>query len=132
MSQQEFSYFDPEHETVYEARDINHDPRESYEVQEEIVHYVTPEHTMLSGEKLIPTNRTRSYSNWFVTALFILMILISGLLWGVQVFPYSPSGYGPPSPSWTSPSWNDRHHHSWNDEQWRQDHPMPPQDNDWP
>ncbi len=88
MSQQEFSYFDPEQETVYRPRDVNRDPGEvyeGYEEQEQAFYYVTPEQSMLRGEKLIPVRRTKSYANWVATAVFLLMILIGALMWGAEV-----------------------------------------------
>ena len=88
MSQQKFSYFSPEQETVYEPRAINRDPRESREEQgqqEQTVYYVTPEQSMLRGEKLVPTRRAKPYANWIAAAIFVLMILIGGLMWGHQV-----------------------------------------------
>lgn len=95
MSQQQFSYFDPEQETIYEPRLVNHDPRESQEYreeQEETVYYVTPEQSMLKGEKLVPAQRTTSHVHWIATAIFLLMILFGGFLWAHEVLPAS----GPP------------------------------------
>jgi hypothetical protein len=85
VSQQEFSYFGPEQETVYEPRPISRDPRESRGEQEQTVYYVTPEQSMLRGEKLVPTRRTKSYANWVAAAIFVLMMLFGGLIWGHQV-----------------------------------------------
>ena len=111
MSQQESSYFDPEQETLYSVHDINHDLSKSQEVQEnqeeqeQPVHYATPEQSMLRGEKLVPIVRTKSYSNWIATAVFVLMILIGGLIWGSQIqigssgYPgYNSPYYGGPGP----------------------------------
>jgi hypothetical protein len=107
VNQQESSYFDPEEETLYRVRDINQDRsdarenQENHEEQEQPVHYVTPEQSMLRGEKLIPIVKTKPYANWFATAVFVLMILIGGLIWGTQVRVGAPGysgnpGYGPP------------------------------------
>ena len=131
MSQQEFSYFDPEQEAVYEPREINRDPRESYERQkepEQIAYYVTPEQSMLRGQKLTPTKRTKSYANWIATAVFLLMLIIGGLIWSMQASAYPVNGYGG---SYYQPNnqppygWHHRYHHRWHDEQ-----QMPPQDDD--
>ena len=103
MSQQQFSYFDPEQETIYEPRLINRDPRELQEyqeVQEETVYYVTPEQSMLRGEKLIPKPRTTPHVNWVATVLFLLMLLFGGLLWAREALPppgpppYAPGPHG--------------------------------------
>jgi len=101
VSQQQFSYFDPEQETVYEPRLINRDPRESREYQgeqEEAVYYVTPEQSMLRGEKLIPTQRKTSHANWIAIAIFLLMLLFGGFLWAHEVLPSpDPAPYSDPS-----------------------------------
>ena len=96
MSQQQFSYFDPEQETVYEPRLVNRDPRELPEYQEEhaeTVYYVTPEQSMLRGEKLIPTQRKTSHANWIATTIFLLMLLFGGFLWAHEVLPSDPAPY---------------------------------------
>jgi hypothetical protein len=119
VSQQEFSYFDPEQETVYRPRDINRDPRELYERQEEqeqTFYYVTPERSMLRGEKLIPMRKTKSYAHWVATAVFLLMILIGGLMWGAEVRAER-YGYPPYAPGKTVPhKMYDGHHSKWDSE----------------
>jgi hypothetical protein len=127
VSQQQFSYFDPEHETVYEPRYINSDPREVQEyqeTQEETVYYVTPEQSMLRGEKLIPTQRMTSRANWFITALFLLMLLFGGFLWAHEVLPSYAGGPGffhsQPAPHF----WNGKGHwhkppHSWDNNEFQ-------------
>lgn len=113
MSQQQFSYFDPEQETIYAPRLVNRDPRELHEYQEETVYYVTPEQSLLRGEKLIPTQRTTSHANWIVTAIFLLMLLFGGFLWAHEVlpvyqevpgisYPQPPPHYGKHRPPWDS------------------------------
>jgi len=132
VNQQEFSYFDPEQEAVYEPRGINRDPRESYEKQEEpeqIVYYVTPEQSMLRGQKLSPENRTRSYSHWIATAVFLLMLIIGGLMWSAQAASYSPSAYPYQWNDKPPHTWYYRHHHH-HHHTWQDEHPMPPQDAD--
>jgi hypothetical protein len=123
VSQQEFLYFDPEQETVYQPRDINRDLRE---LPEQTVDYVTPEQSMLKGEKLIPTRRTKSHANWIATAIFLLMILIGGLIWALPVrreyvgYPQPPSRYVYPLKGQDGPP-----------QRWPERHPMPP-DREWP
>jgi hypothetical protein len=104
MNQQESSYFDPECETVYEPRYIERDfgkfREEGHEEQERTTSYMTPEQSMLRGEKLIPISETKSYRNWILTGIFLLMILIGGLLWSIPDHPIHPlydhGGYGHP------------------------------------
>jgi hypothetical protein len=117
VSQQQFSYFDPEQETVYEPRCINRDPRELQEdwhVQEQTVYYVTPEQSMLRGEKLIPTQRMKPHANWIVAAIFLLVMLFGGFIWAHEVRPiYS----GEPGIFQSKPDihpWdNQKHYPSW-------------------
>lgn len=114
MSQQEFSYFGPEQETVYEPHDVNRDPRELREEQaqqEQTVYYVTPEQSMLRGEKLIPVRRTKSHANWVAVTIFLLMMFIGALIWGVQVRSAYPPGYVQPPPMhYGGPNtWNKEH-----------------------
>jgi len=127
VSQQEFSYFDPEQETVYEPRNINRDPRESREgrqEQEQIVYYVTPEQSMLRGEKLIPAHRTKSHASWIATAVFLLMILFGGFLWGQEVRPFQSIAPVPfhhkgefhPGADRDFHEWNKRDPHMWGDD----------------
>ena len=115
MSQQEFSYFHPEEETVYEPREVNRDLRELREEQEETVYYVTPEQSMLRGEKLIPMHRTKPHANWVAAAVFLLMMLIGGLIWGIQVRASHLDGYGPrpPIPGEFHNKWDHEHPHPW-------------------
>jgi hypothetical protein len=137
VSQQEFSHFGSEQETVYRPRDINRDPRELYERQEEqeqTFYYVTPERSMLRGEKLIPMRKTKSYAHWVATAVFLLMILIGGLMWGAEVraehYGYPPYAPGPSKMHHGYPSQWDGEHPSKRDDDdgpnWDQEHPIPP------
>ncbi len=104
MSQQESSYFDSEQETVYQPRHINSDPseqqerQERQEQQEPTVYYVTPEQSMLGGEKLVPMSVVKARSYWGGAAFFVLLMLIGGLIWGTQVrtnYANYPSFQGP-------------------------------------
>jgi hypothetical protein len=120
VNQQQFSYFDPEQETVYEPRYINRDPRESQEyqeVQEETVYYVTPEQSMLRGEKLIPARRMKPRADWIVAAIFILMLLFGGFVWARETLPAYPGGPGFFHSQQDPYFWNDKGHwhkpHSW-------------------
>jgi hypothetical protein len=136
VSQQEFSYFDPEQETAYRPRDINRYPGESYERQEgqeQTFYYATPEQSMLRGEKLIPARRTKPYANWVATAVFLLMILIGGLIWGAEVraerhgYPpgYFQKHYEHPHPH----KWDGEHPSTWDDDDrsnWGQEQSVPP------
>ena len=121
MSQQENSYLGPDQETVYEPRNMRSDPRESREgwaEREPTVYYVTPEQSMLKGEKLVPMPRTKSYSNWIATAVFLFMLLVGGLIWGLQIpqeshsSPSTPS-YQPDGYEYHPHGHRHKHHHPW-------------------
>ena len=97
MSQQQFSYFDPDQETVYEPRYINRDPhewQEGWPAQEQTVHYVTPEQSVLRREKLVLTQRTKPHANWLLAAIFLLMMLFAGFFWAHEVRPMYSGGPG--------------------------------------
>ena len=130
MSQQEYSYFDPEQETVYEPRNMHSDSRESregWEEREPTVYYVTPEQSMLRGEKLIPMPGTKSYPSWIATAVFLLMILIGGLIWGIQI---PRESHNSPSSPYYQPAGGYEHHYDGHHPRWYHESPSQWHDED--